>query len=204
VSTAGPHPVAPVSGDAPRGPAPDAGASARRDEDALLRARARALAQPVQAPHDDAQTIEVLEFALAQERYAVETRHVREVLPLRQLTPLPCTPSFVQGIVNVRGQMVPVLDLKEFLGLPQGGLTDLHRVLLVGDETRSFGILADIGVGVQRLPLASLQSSLPLLGGMGADYILAVTPDHLVVLDVPRILSDPRILVDESPHAEGD
>jgi len=72
--------------------------------------------------------------------------------------------------------------------------------VLVGDETRSFGILADIGVGVRRLPLSGLQTGLALLGGMGADYIRAVTTEHLVVLDVDRILSDPRILVDESPH----
>ena len=97
-------------------------------EQALLQQRARALAKPADQPVHGADALgadalEVLEFALAQERYAVETRHVREVLALRQLTPLPCTPSFVLGIVNVRGHMVPVLDLKEFLGLPQGGIS---------------------------------------------------------------------------------
>lgn len=171
-------------------------------ENALLQERARVLARPIVVDADDGGTLEVLEFALAQERYAVETRHVREVLALRQLTPLPCTPSFVLGIVNVRGHMLPVLDLREFLGLPQGGLTDLHRVVVVGDDARSFGILADMGVGVRRLPLSSLQAGPVLSGGPGANYVRAVTSEHLVVLDVTRILEDPRLVVDEGRSEE--
>ncbi len=175
-------------------------ASARSAE--ILRARARALARKPDVAVDDPHALEVLEFRLAMERYAVETRHVREVQPLRQLTPLPCTPAFVLGVVNLRGRMLPVLDLKEFVGLPQGGLTDLHRIIVVGDDTQEFGILADIGVGVRRLRADSLQTSLTTLGGMGADYVKAVTSEHVVVLDMDRILADPRILVDESPHDE--
>ena len=75
--------------------------------------------------------LELLEFRLASERYAVESRLVQEVHPLRDLTPLPCTPPFVLGIVNVRGRILPVLDLKKFFDLPERGLTDLHRIILV-------------------------------------------------------------------------
>jgi purine-binding chemotaxis protein CheW len=58
--------------------------------------------------------LEVVEFLLAQERYGIATRCVREVLPLVELTPLPGVPPFVLGIANVRGQIVSVLDLKRF------------------------------------------------------------------------------------------
>ncbi len=166
----------------------------------ILRARARALARKPEAADDDPLALEVLEFRLANERYAVETRHVREVQPLRHLTPLPCTPAFVLGVVNLRGRMLPVLDLKEFVGLPKGGITDLHRIIVVGDDTQEFGIVADIGVGVRRMRADSLQPVPATLGGMGADYVRAVTSEHVVVLDMDRILADPRILVDESPH----
>ena len=97
----------------------------------ILRARARALARPRERAAVAEASLELLEFRLAQESYALETRHVREVYPLRDLTPLPCTPPFVLGIVNVRGRITPVIDIKKFFDLPDKGLTDLHRIILV-------------------------------------------------------------------------
>ena len=75
-------------------------AASAPDAREILRERARALSRPrKQAPVAEA-SLELLEFRLAQESYALETRHVREVYPLKDLTPLPCTPPFVLGIVN--------------------------------------------------------------------------------------------------------
>lgn len=163
----------------------------------ILRGRARALARsPEQAPSVDT-LLEVLEFRLAQERYAVETRYVREVYPLKDLTPLPCTPPFVLGIANVRGHILPVLDLKKFFDLPENGLTDLHDIILVCGHDLEFGLLADAIVGVRFIPVESLQSSLPTLTGIRSDYLKGVTAERLVVLDLERLLSDPKIIVHE-------
>jgi len=137
----------------------------------------------------------VLEFRLAQERYAVESRYVQEVHPLKELTPLPCTPPFVVGIVNVRGRIVPVLDLKRFLDLPEKGLTDLHRVILVRGQDFEVGLLADVVVGVRSIPIDSLQPSLPTLTGVRNEYLKGVTAERLVLVDLQRVLSDPRIIV---------
>ena len=163
----------------------------------ILRARAQALARtPPHAPAAET-LLEVLEFNLAQERYAVETRYVREVHPLKELTPLPCTPPFVLGIVNVRGRILPVLDLKKFFDLPEKGLTDLHRIILVRGNELELGLLADVIVGVRTIPADSLQPSLPTLTGVRSDYLKGVTAERLVVLDLARILADPKIIVDE-------
>jgi purine-binding chemotaxis protein CheW len=161
----------------------------------VLRARARALARPPEHAPVAETWIELLEFTLAHERYAVETRYAREVYPLKDLTPLPCTPPFVLGIVNVRGHILSVLDLKKFFDLPEPGLTDLHRIILVRDH--ELGLLADVIVGVRSIPLESLQPSLPTLTGIRGDYLKGVTADRLVVLDLPRILADPKIIVHE-------
>lgn len=162
----------------------------------ILRERAAALARrPVEQADND--RLELLEFGLAHERYALETRHVQEVHPFRDLTPLPGTPPFLLGIVNLRGHIVPVLDLKKFFELPEQGLTDLHRIILVRGEDMEFGLLADTIIGVRALPMASLQPSLPTLTGIRADYLLGVTEERLVVLALDRILADPAILVDQ-------
>ena len=163
----------------------------------ILRARAQALARPPEPVPAADTLLEVLEFRLAQERYAVETRFVAEVHPLKDLTPLPCTPPFVLGIVNVRGHVVPVFDLKRFFDLPVPGLTDLHCLLLVRGGDLVFGLLADVIVGVRSIPVESLQSSLPTLTGIRSDYLKGVTAERLVVLDLARVLADPKIIVHE-------
>ena len=171
--------------------------AAAADAAHTLRARAQALARP--PPHMPAAgtLLEVLEFRLAQESYAIETRYVREVYPLKDLTPLPCTPPFVLGIVNVRGRILPVFDLKNFFDLPEQGLTDLHRIILIGGNEMELGLLADITVGVRSIPADSLRPSLATFTGIRSEYLKGVTAERLVVLDVARILADPKIIVDE-------
>lgn len=163
----------------------------------ILRARAQALARPSERELTPQASVEVLEFRLATERYAIETRFVREVHPLKNLTPLPCTPPFVLGIVNVRGRIVPVLDLRKFFDLPEQGLTDLHRVILVNGNGLEFGLLADMRMGVRSFALESLQPAPATLSEIGAGYLMGVAAEGMVVLDLGRILADPAILVHE-------
>src|SRR2546423_11104334 len=161
----------------------------------ILRARAKALARTPERALTAGASLALLEFRLAQERYALENRWVREVCPLKELTPLPCTPPFVLGIVNVRGRILPVLDLKKFFDLPEQGLTDLHRLILIRGNHLELGLLADVIVGVRSIPIDSLQLSLPTLTGIRSDYLKGVTAERLVVLDLARILADPKIIV---------
>lgn len=169
---------------------------ASSDAAALLRARARALALPAapQAPRDQ---LELLVFRIGSERWALETRYVREVLPLRGMTALPCTPPFVRGIINVRGHVVAVLDLKRLFGLAEQGLSDLHRVVLVEHVSSLFGVLADIDVGVVRVAPGAIGPAPAVLDGVGAACLKGVTADGLAVLDMEQIFNDPRIVVDD-------
>lgn len=163
----------------------------------ILHARAQALARPLERSEVAESSLQLLEFRLARESYALETRHVREVYPLKNLTPVPCTPSFVLGIVNVRGRITPVIDIKKFFDLPDQGLTDLHSVILLRSNDLELGLMADVVVGVRTIPLDSLQPTLPTLTGIRADYLKGVTAQRLVVLDLDRLLADPKIIVQE-------
>jgi purine-binding chemotaxis protein CheW len=162
----------------------------------ILRDRAQVLARRPQHTPAAGSRLQLLEFHLAAERYAIESRHVQEVLPLRDLTPLPGTPSFVLGIVNVRGRILPVFDLKKLFELPEQGVTDLHRIILVGDDV-AVGLLADVVIGIRAVAVEDLAPSLPTLTGIRADYLMGIAEDRLVVLDIQRLLSDPGIIVHE-------
>jgi purine-binding chemotaxis protein CheW len=161
----------------------------------ILKARAEALAREPARARAAAEHIEVVEFVLAYERYAVETRYVREVSPLENLTPLPCTPAFVLGIVNMRGEILSVIDLKKFFELPEKGLTDLNKVIVLEAENMRFGILADAVSGVRRIPVDEIQPSLPTLTGVREAYLKGVTAERMVILDADKLLADERIIV---------
>lgn len=164
----------------------------------ILMARARALAR---APEDRAtvgELIEILEFRLANENYGIGTSFVREVFPMKAFTPLPGTPPFVLGIINVRGEVLSVIDIKKFFELPGKALSDLDKVIIVRNREMEFGILADAVIGTRSIPVAELQPSLPTLAGIRSEYLAGVTKERLVVLDVARILSDERLIVNEA------
>ena len=166
----------------------------------VLKARARALAREPEGDKDGQEQLEIVEFLLADERYAIESSFVHEVYPLKELTPLPGTSLFVAGIINVRGQIVSVVDLKKFFDLPAKGLTDLNKVLILSDGPMRFGLLADAVAGVRRIPLREMQPPLPTLTGIRQEYLQGVTGQRLVILDAAKILADPRVIVREEAH----
>jgi purine-binding chemotaxis protein CheW len=167
------------------------------EERRILKTRAQALAQEPQSGVAAGDTLEVVEFDLASERYAFPLAQVREVSLLRELTPVPCTPAFVLGIMNLRGEIRTVIDLKKFFDLPDAGITQLNKIILIEHDGWQLGILADAIRGVCRIPLADLQPSLPTLADVRADYLRGLTSDRLVVLDAAKLLSDPHLLVNE-------
>jgi purine-binding chemotaxis protein CheW len=167
------------------------------DQRRILRERARLLAREPQADNAE-EVLVVVEFILAHERYGLESTLIREVYPLKEFTPLPGTPAFILGIMNLRGQILSITDIRKFFDLPEKSRTNLNRVIILKNHDREFGILADVIVGMRTIALKDLQLNLPTLTGLRADYLKGVTPDRLVVLEGEKLLCDDRLLV----HAE--
>jgi len=162
---------------------------------AILQERARMLAQETASSEADGEYLEIIEFSLAYEKYGIETTFVREVHPLRDLTILPGTPPFVLGIINVRGRILSVLDLKRFFDLPKKGLSELNKVVVVHFGLMEFGIVADEIVGVRRIRTDSLQPTVPTMTGIREEYLRGLTPERTVLVDVQKLLQDKKIVV---------
>ena len=168
----------------------------------ILRDRARLLAASSKANATAPRSLlEIVEFVLGPERYGIESSRIREIHPLNEFTPLPCTPAFVLGLVNVRGQILSIIDIKKLFDLPEKGLTDLNKIIIVHAHSIELGILADAILGTRSIAPEELHPALPTLTGIRADYLQGITKDSLVVLDVGKILADERILVDEVVNA---
>ncbi len=163
--------------------------------DRILRTRAKNLAGVVREDEVSGESIEVVEFLVAHEKYGFETRHVREVCRLNEITTIPGTPLFVAGIINLRGEILPVIDIRRFYELPEKGLSDLNRVIILNSETMEFGVLADSIEGVKNIAMSDLETSLPTLTGIREEYLRGITRDRVVILDGEKLLSDRKIIV---------
>ena len=167
----------------------------------ILRARAKLLAREIQSPDTEEECLEVAEFLLAEERYAIEAAFVCEVYPLKELTPLPGTPPFISGITNVRGQILSVMDIKKFFDLPEKGITNLNKIIVVRSDEMELCILADVMLGVRTIPLTEIQPSLPTLTGIREEFLRGITNERIIILDIKKILADERIIVHDDVSA---
>lgn len=163
----------------------------------ILAARAQALALEQSADAAVDATVELVTFNLAYERYAIASHHVREVHPLENLTPIPCTPSHVLGVVNLRGEIISVIDIRVFFDLPKTGLPDLNKVIVLASEHMSFGILVDAVAGVETIRAADIQPALPAMTRIREAYLMGLSADCTVILDGGKLLSDAGIVVNE-------
>lgn len=162
----------------------------------ILKARAELLAkEPKEIKAGE--YMEIVEFLLAQEHYGIETHYIREVYPLKDYTPVPCTPHFVLGLINVRGQVIPVIDMRKFFDMPEKGLTDLNKVIIIHDNKMEFGILADAIIGVHSIAVAEIQPPMPTLTGIREEFLRGVSMERMVILDAQRLLTDRNIVVNE-------
>ncbi|MCJ7813313.1 chemotaxis protein CheW [bacterium] len=124
-----------------------------------------------------------------------------EVYSLKDFTHVPCTPSFVLGITNVRGRIISVIDIRKFFNLPERGLTNLNRVIVVRTPDMELGILADSITGVRLLSHKTIQPTPPTLMDIGSEFLQGITVDRVIVLDIRKILCDPRIIVHQEVEA---
>jgi purine-binding chemotaxis protein CheW len=174
-----------------------AGRASGDETRAVLKTRAEALARENDDGALEREYLEVVSFLLGQEKYGVESCYVREVWPLNELTPLPGTPPFVLGIVNVRGQVLSVIDIRKLFDLPQKGVGDLDRIIVLQNGVMELGILGNSILGVVQIPTDELQPTLPTLTGLRGEYLKGVTPDRMAILNAARLLSDENIIVRE-------
>lgn len=161
----------------------------------ILDERARALARPpAQAPRP-ADSIDVTTFTLGNERYAIETRYVREIVRLSNVTPVPGTPDFVVGITNVRGEMVAVFDVRRFLGIRSDGAAGASSALILGAERAELSFIAEAVHEIASLPVADLRS---YTVEPQCTFVRGASKDALIVLDGVKLLNDGRLFVSQN------
>ena len=137
-------------------------------------------------------TREVLVFVLGGEEYGVDILKVQEIRGYDKVTPIPAAPAFLKGIVNLRGAIVPVLDLRVKFGLPEPSYDTTTVMIVLRIERRVIGIVVDAVSDVVRLAASEVKEA-PTLGSLvDATYLAGLaTQDNrmILLLDIERFLS---------------
>jgi purine-binding chemotaxis protein CheW len=131
-------------------------------------------------------------FFLEREEYGVDVRQVQEIRRMTEITVVPRAPEFVRGVVNLRGRILPVLDLKRKLGLGEVGAHAAARIVVVRLRERLLGLLVDGASQVLKVPVSRIEPPPEEILDKGADYIRGVAKldDRLIILvDLERLLA---------------
>jgi purine-binding chemotaxis protein CheW len=167
---------------------------------AILDERAALLAATSNSAAKLHNQLEILEFLIADEKFAIEAKYVREASKLFTLTKLPCTPEFVLGLINFRGQILPLLDLREILELKGSAKKSDLQVVVVQTALGKAGIAVDEIAGISAIPESDLQSPKQLVRPSLAPLFKGVRNDRLVLLDIETLFADQRLRVESSPQ----
>jgi len=167
------------------------------ERQSILRKRAEQMGAEIEESQLGVEWISVIQFNLSEEAYAIENRFVREIYPLTEFTMIPGAPSFVVGVINIRGEIISVINLKKFFNLSERGLGELNKVIILENQHMEFGILADVVVGNFKIPSGEIQSAENQDLAIGTQYLKGITKDHLILLDAEKMLTDPEMIVNQ-------
>ncbi len=162
----------------------------------ILQQRTRALAA-IPPQEEKSEAVEAVIFALGESRYAIDVQHVTGIFTVEELTPTPCTPDFVVGVINLRGRILSVIDLQRFLGLEATPIDSRAQVIAVSAGGMEVGLLTNKVYAVRPIPLNDLKPTLPTSTRLAVEFTRGVTPDLIVFLNLEKLLGDERMVVRE-------
>jgi purine-binding chemotaxis protein CheW len=137
-------------------------------------------------------THQFLTFALGQEEYGVEILKIQEIKGFSAITPLPNAPAFLKGVLNLRGTIVPILDLRKKFGLPEVAYTKFTVIVVVQVQGQIMGFIVDAVSDVLTVVGSDIQPTPDLHGQVDTAFLtgLAKAGEKLVILlDIDRVLT---------------
>ena len=140
---------------------------------------------------DSSSTLELLTFQLADQEYSLDIMSVREIRGWTRTTPLPHAPSYMKGVINLRGTVLPVMDLAQRLGLKPREHTDRNVIIVVSHHDTMTGLLVDAVSDIVALTSDDLQPPPDLQNNAGANVVSALTliDERMIrVLDLSSII----------------
>lgn len=137
--------------------------------------------------------IQLVTFSLDQETYGINVMQVQEVLRVTEIAPVPGAPAYVLGIINLRGNVVTVIDTRARFNLPSEAVTGASRIVIIESDKQVVGILVDSVAEVVELHSSEIDQAPNVGNDEGSRYIQGLATrdnDLLIVVDLNKLLSD--------------
>ena len=138
------------------------------------------------------ETVQVVSFKLGSEEYGVDIAQVQEINRMVAVTHVPRAPVFMEGVINLRGQLIPIIDLRTRFGMPRVEHTKNTRIVVTEIGQKRVGMVVDSVSEVLRLPLAQIEDAPEMIAGVETEYIRGVgkIEDRLIILlDLGKIIT---------------
>ncbi len=140
----------------------------------------------------DTELLQLVTFSIGEEEFGVEILKVREIIRMLEITRVPRAPEFVEGVINLRGSVIPILDLRKRFGLVSKDNDKDTRIVVINIHNMIVGFIVDSVSQVLRIPANTVEPPPPVVAGLDSEYIEGVgkLEDRLLILlDLDRLLS---------------
>lgn len=138
----------------------------------------------------------VIVFQLGEEEYAVDVKQVGSIERVLPITRVPKTPSYVKGVINLRGVVTPIIDLRLRFGMGEGEIGEASRILIVNVDQMDVGLIVDAANDVIDIPLEKIESAGEVIDSANIDYIEGVAKlgsRLLILLDLHKVLEKDKV-----------
>jgi purine-binding chemotaxis protein CheW len=137
--------------------------------------------------------LQLVSFNIGQEEFGLDIQRIQEINRMVEITRVPNSPEFVTGVINLRGKVIPIIDLRKRFGFPPKESDRNTRIIVVELSDMVVGFAVDSVSEVLRIPKNITEPPPPIVAGIGSEYITAVAKLEnrlLILLDIERILKD--------------
>ncbi len=135
--------------------------------------------------------LQLVTFTLGNEEYAVDILKVQEINRMREITRVPNSPSYVEGVINLRGKVIPVVNIRKKFGLPEKENDEQSRIMIMDIQGITMGLVVDSVSEVLRVPSHIVEPTPPMASNISTEFIkgIAKLEDRLIILlDMDRLL----------------
>lgn len=140
----------------------------------------------------DDELLQLVTFSIGEEEFGVNILKVQEIIRTMEITKVPRAPEFVEGVINLRGKVIPIIDLRRRFGLAPKGHDKNTRIIVIEINNVIVGFVVDAVSEVLRIPASTVEPPPPVVAGVESDYISGVgqLQDRLLImLDLDKLLS---------------
>lgn len=145
---------------------------------------------------DDSSLIQLVTFKIADEEFGVDILKVQEIIRMMPITKVPNAPPFVEGVINLRGKVIPVIDMRKRFGMPSSTHDSQTRIKVMDLQGQVVGFVVDAVSEVLRIKESTVEPPPPVVAGVGSEYMRGVgkLQDRLLILlDLDKLLTESEL-----------